>query len=147
MTIRVSNGLRASILGPYGLSAMMDYGVIEIYSGTQPVSASNQPTGTLLAKVTNNGDTFTPNTITGALHIVQADGGGLTKSGVWRMIGITTGVAGWWRWKWNQPDDDSNSLYYPRMDGAVGESLTLENVNITAVTDVEIVGFHVNILE
>lgn len=147
MTIRVSNGLRAALLGPYGLSAMMDGGVIEVYSGIQPDSASLTPTGDLLAKITTDGDTFTPGSLTGALRVEQADGGGLTKSGTWRMIGITNGIAGWWRWKWNSPDDDSNSLYYPRMDGAVGESLTLDNVSITAATDVEITGFQVNILE
>jgi len=126
---------------------MMDYGVIEVYSGTQPDSASFAPEGTLLAKITNDGDSFTPGGETGALRIAQAEGGGLTKAGTWRIVGITTGVAGWWRWKWNQADDDTNSLYYPRMDGAVGESFTLADTSITALTNVEITGFYVNILE
>ena len=147
MTLRVSHGLRSALLGSWGLTSMMDYGVIELYSGEQPSSASLSPTGTLLGRITTNGDSFTPGSATGALKLIQDDDGGLTKSGVWRLVGVANGTAGWWRWKWNLPDDNSNSLYYPRMDGAVGESLTLGTVDITTLTDVEITGFYVNILE
>lgn len=147
MTVRVSTGLRASLLSDYGLTAMMNYGIIEIYSGNQPETASLAPTGTLLGTITQNGDAFIPSSTTGGLQLALAAEGGLTFTGVWRLIGVTTGDAGWWRWKWNTPDDDSNSLYFPRMDGAVGESLILANEAITAATDVAISEFNVNIME
>lgn len=147
MTIRVSSGLRAALLGDYGLTAMMDYGVIEIYTGPQPASASLAPTGTLIGRITNNGDGFVTGTTTGALRVALGVSGSLTKTGVWRLKGVATGDAGWWRWKWNSPDDGSNSQYYPRMDGAVGESLTLANNTITAATNVVIDDFTVNIME
>lgn len=147
MTVRVSSGLRAAMLSDYGLKAMMNYGVIEVYSGTQPVSASLIPTGTLLAYITNNGDSFVPNTTTGGLQVDLDAGGGLGHVGEWRMKGVATGEAGWWRWKWNAPDDDSDSAYYPRMDGAVGESLILQVTSITPTTNVVINDFNVNILE
>ena len=73
--------------------------------------------------------------------------GSLTFAGIWVLKGVATGDAGWWRWKWNTTDDDSDSVYYPRMDGAVGESLVLTNPTITAATNVVIDDFNVNIME
>ena len=147
MSIRVSTGLRAALLSDYGLSAMMNYGVIEIYTGEQPWNASFAPTGTLIGRVTNNGDPFAVGTTQGGLQLELAETGGLTKVGDWRLTGIATGDAGWWRWKWNSSDDDSDSQYYPRMDGEVGESLVLANNTITPATDVAIDEFLVNIME
>jgi len=147
MTVRVSAGLRAALLSDYGLSAMMNWGTIEVYSGQQPANASLAPTGTLLARVTKQGTPFEPGTYNGALEVGLAPTGGLEKVGVWRMKGVTTGVAGWWRWKWNSPDPNVDSQYYPRMDGLVGESLFLVTSGITEATNVEITQFNVNIME
>lgn len=147
MTIRISDGLRASLLGEYGLSAMMNYGIITVRSGIQPASASFAPTGTLLARITQNGDAFVPDSITGGLQVILADSGALTLNGLWRMKGVATGDAGWWRWQWNSTDDEEDSLYYPRMDGAVGESLVLAADAITGATNVAITDFNVNFLE
>ena len=147
MTIRVSSGLRASLLSDYGLTAMMNYGVIEVYSGTQPESASFAPTGTLLGYVTNNGDAFQPNTTVGGLKLQLSGTGSLTFDGVWRLKGVDSGEAGWWRWKWNAVDDDGDSTFYPRMDGAVNESLVLADPTITPATDVVITDFNVNFTE
>jgi len=143
----VSAGLRAAILSDYGLSAMMNYGTIRVFQGVQPVSASLAPTGLLLANITKNGVPFLVNTLTGALEVALADTGGLTKVGEWRMKGVATGDPGWWRWTWNAPDDDTDSEYYPRMDGLVGESLILTNNAITAATNVVISQFTVNLME
>lgn len=147
MPIKVSAGLRAAILSDYGLSAMMNWGTIEVYSGPQPASASFAPTGTLVARITNQGDPFEPGTYNGALEVALADTGGLALVGEWRMKGVVTGVASWWRWKWNSPDPGEDSQYYPRMDGLVGESLFLVTSGITEATNVEITQFNVNIME
>lgn len=147
MAIRLSNGLKAALYGQYGFQAMMNYGLICVYSGTQPDSANAAPTGTLLARITNNGDTHVPGTATGGLQITQDASGRLNKAGTWTLDGIDTGTAGWWRWKWNAPDDDSLSLYYPRVDGAVGEGLVLANTSITPATDEELSSFILRFLE
>lgn len=147
MTIRVSSGLRASLLSDFGLQAMMDYGFISIYSGTQPATASSEATGTLLGRITQNGDAFVPNTTTGGLQTELSPQGGLVKTGTWVLTGVATGTAGWWRWQWNAPDDGSYSPFYPRMDGAVGESLILADTTITPATLVTITDFYVNIME
>lgn len=147
MSIRLSAGLKSAVLTDYGLGAMMNYGVIEVYTGTQPVSASLAPTGTLLARITLNGDTFVPGTTAGALTLALSPDGTLVSDGVWRMKGVDSGPAGWWRWKGNAADNDQDSFYYPRVDGAEGESLQLVTKTITPATNEVITNFEVNILE
>lgn len=147
MSIRLSSGLRTAILTDFGLGAMMNYGVIEVYTGTQPETAILAPTGLLIGRITTDGDPFLVGTVNGGLKLAVDPEGGLTFDGVWRLKGLDTGTAGWWRWKWNSPDDDGDSLFYPRMDGAVGDSLRLAATIITPVTNVVITDFNVNIME
>ena len=148
MAIRLSPGLQASILSQYGLGSMLGLGVIEVYSGAQPESAANAPAGTLLARVTQGGDDFIAGTTQGGL-VVDYDqlAGGLVNVGEWRLRGVATGAPGWWRWKWNSSDDNSVSLYYPRIDGLVGESLVLTSTAITASTSAEVGTFLMEFLE
>ncbi len=143
MAIKLSAGLQASVLSEFGLGAMMNYGVIEVYTGDQPLSASDAPTGLLLARVTTDGLDFTAGSLTGGLQVVyDAVAGGLVKVGTWRLRGVATGAPGWWRWKWNAEDDDSFSVFLPRLDGVVGESLVLGALNqITPSTNEEIEDF------
>ena len=141
MSIRMSLGLENSLLGEFGLSTMMNYGVIEIYSGDQPDSAESSPTGILLARVTQNGIPFQVGTLIGGCQLELKGTGGLGFVPGWRLKGVTVGTAGWWRWKWNAPDDDKDSLYYPRIDGLVGESLVLRTNSITPESDILISDF------
>jgi hypothetical protein len=145
--IRISTGLRAALLTDFGLRAMMNYGQIRVFGGVQPPSASLAPSATLLANITTNGTPFQPNTYNGGLQVGLVEEGGLGPIGIWRMKGVATGNAVWWRWTWNAPDDDTDSQFYPRMDGAVGESLFLTADAITAATNVIISNFNVNLKE
>lgn len=147
MTIRISPGLRAALLSEYGLKAMMDLGTINVYTGPQPATAALAPTGVLVARVTTEGLTFTPGAAAGGLALALSPAGGLTGAGEWRLRGVTTGSAGWWRWVWNAVDPGSPSLYYPRVDGAVGESLLLPQAAITADTNIVVDSFLVNFVE
>jgi hypothetical protein len=147
MTIRISTGLRNAVLGEYGVSAMMNLGVIEVYTGVQPFAPDEPPSGTLVAIVTNNGDSFVPGGAVGALSLKEVTTGALEKSGTWRLKGVNVGVAGWWRWMWNATDTRESSQYFPRMDGMVGESLILQYPDITATTDIEVESFTLSIGE
>ena len=147
MTVRVSTDLSNSMLSQYGFSAMMEFGAIYIYSGTQPDSASLAPTGDLLGIITTDGNVFTPGELDAGLQVELGESGGLINAGSWVLRGSADGEAGWWRWKWNALDDDSVSLYYPRMDGAVGESLVLAVTTIQPTTNIEIDSFYLNFLE
>ena len=142
--VRLSTGLALSMIGNYGLTAMMNYGHIKVYSGDQPISPDMPPEGEQLAYITTDGLPFVVgNTGNGALALSQDDAGVLQSAGIWKLTGIDTGVAGWWRWYWNSYDSENQSFYYPRMDGLVGESLVLANENITAASNLEISAFNV----
>ena len=123
--IRLSTGLRNALMGSSGLRAMMNYGVIDVYSGTAPAVADMVPTGTRLARITQNGLPFVAGSLPGGLITKKGMTGQLINDGTWVMTGLATGAAGWWRWKWNVHDPDTFSLFYPRVDGLVNETLVL----------------------
>jgi len=121
--IRLSSGLRGAMLWDAGLRLMMWRGKIDVYSGPQPESADFAPTGTLLGSITENGDPFVVGAETGGLRL---DGVGMTHLvhvGDWQFNGDDSGTPGWWRYVWNLNDPGTDSNYYPRIDGTVGESL------------------------
>jgi hypothetical protein len=130
------------MLGNYGLALMMEYGVIDIYSGAQPELAQFAPTGTRLGRVTKGGGVWFPNEQANGLTLDQGTPGALMDTGDWVLTGIANGTAGWWRWKWNLSDTDAADPYYPRVDGMVGESLVLADTAITVVTSFPIDRFY-----
>lgn len=123
--IRLSTGLRNALMGASGLRAMMNRGVIDVYSGAPPALADMAPTGTHLARITQDGLTFIPGSTPGGLVLKKGLAGQLINDGSWVMTGLNTGAAGWWRWKWNGDDPGTFSLFYPRVDGLVNETLVL----------------------
>ena len=62
MTIRLSTGLANNIVGPTGVAASFAAGVIDVYSGSQPVSADSATTGTLLGRVSIASATYAAET-------------------------------------------------------------------------------------
>lgn len=136
MPIRLSSGLRSAMVSEYGLERMMRRGFVRIYTGPQPLSADNAPTGNLIATITTNGLSPAPGVIAPGLLMQPGDEpGSMTNSGEWVLKGIGSGIAGWWRFVWNSADDDGASEFLPRIDGAVGESLLLDDVMITPQTE------------
>lgn len=93
-------------------------GTLEIRTGSQPASADDAATGTLLASIT------LPATAFGA-----ASGGVKAKAGTWQATASAAGTAGWCRFK--------NSGDTKRLDGAVtatggGGEIELDNTNIAS---------------
>ena len=140
--IRLSTGLRAALLWDSGLRAMMWRGIIEVYSGTQPESADFAPTGTLLGRITEDGAAFTPGSSVGGLRTEEKNIVALQHVGDWTLDGVASGVPGWWRFIWNNGDNNQASLFYPRIDGAVGESLFNLPTSITAATNIDDIEFN-----
>ena len=137
MAIRLSSGLRTSMVTEFGLERMMRFGHIKIYTGTQPQSADDPATGVYIGKVTTDGATPAVGQLVGGLQLQQGDvAGSLSHLGNWVLTGVSTGTAGWWRFVWNSGDDNSTSLEYPRIDGLVGESLLLDETTITPSTNI-----------
>jgi hypothetical protein len=133
VAIRFSTGLRNNLAGTTGFAASFANGVIEIYTGTQPSSANNAVTGTLLGTVTLAGGAFTPGSPTNGLTFAAAADGSVSKSGVWSFVGIAAGTAGWFRLKANAVDTGLLSTTAVRMDGSIGTSgadLNISNINV-----------------
>lgn len=141
MPIRVSTGLRSAMVWYDGLSALMDYGHIRVYSGTQPITADNPPNGQFLGYVSTDGLPPLTNQTQGGLLLSLVGAGTLGMWGNWVLKGVDTGTATWWRFVWNDVDPGAVSDYYPRIDGAVGDGLFLPSNQITPATEIPINGF------
>lgn len=120
----------------------MRYGHVRIYTGPQPPSADNPPSGTYIARVSRDGVVPVAGQLTGGLMLQQGDiAGSLEKLDNWTLVGTANGIAGWWRFVWNLPDAHTESQEYPRIDGVVGESLLLDTVAITPSTNITVNDF------
>jgi len=133
LTVRLSTALRTNLAGSTGFAATFANGVINIYSGTQPVDADAAVTGTLLGTVTLNSGAFADGVATNGLTFAAAAAGAVSKSGVWGFNGIANGTAGWFRLRGNAADSGLLSTALPRLDGSIatsGADLNLSNIAI-----------------
>lgn len=134
--LRQSTGMRNAMVGTGGgFATVFANGIIEIYSGPQPLTADSATTGTLLGTVTTNGGAFTPGTATNGLGWAAAASGTVNKAAsVWSFAGVANGTAGWFRLKGNALDNNGASTTLPRMDGSIANSGGDLNLSNTAVT-------------
>lgn len=133
MTVRLSTGLRNNLCGSTGFAATFANGIIEIRTGSQPVTADAAATGTLLGTVTLASGAFTPGVSTNGLTFGTPSAGAVSKSGTWSFSGVYPGTAGWFRLKANALDNDLLSTTLPRLDGSIGTSgadMNLSNLSI-----------------
>lgn len=137
MTIRISTGLRNAMVDTVGLKGGLNTGIGEVYSGAQPASADDAPTGTLLAVITKDHAAFTPGSPTNGLTYT-ATAGTLAKSAdAFEYIGIAVGVAGYVRFKGNATDAGGVSTTALRLDMAIGSAgveFAMSNLNIAVGT-------------
>ncbi len=130
----------------YGLAAMMNYGRIYLYSGPQPETADSAARGDILGFVSNEGVQPIAGTQTGGLILAQGfEPGTLDKSGNWVVKGTASGLVGWWRFFWNSTDPNTASQYFPRIDGAYGDSFIMESPTITTGTFVSVEAFKLSL--
>ena len=101
--------------------SLLDNGIIHIYSGTQPASADDAETGTLLLKITVASGAFVAGSPTNGLSFRQIISGVLSKDDgeVFSGVGLATGVAGWGRYYSNAYVTGA-SINAIRFDGTVG---------------------------
>jgi hypothetical protein len=145
---RFSTGLRNAVAGEFGIGVMMNGGVIRVYGGTLPVSPDQPPGVGELGRVTTEGRVFIPvdDPNDAGLYLRLISPGALiadAEMGAWRLKGLAAGTATWWRWNWRWEDPNTESDFYPRIDGTVGAAgeLRLTSNAITAATDREIEQF------
>jgi len=103
-------------------------GFMEIYSGPQPSSANDAPTGTLLCTVYSNGTSE-------GLSFDDAVSGTIAKAAAetWSGTSTATGTAGWFRFK-SAGDGGASSQTDERLDGSVATSGAQLNMSSTTVT-------------
>ena len=145
--IRMSTGLRAALIWDSGFRSLMWRGVIEIYSGEQPISPDLAPTGTRLARITDEGDPWVTGQELGGLRTTEGPNTiSLVNDGNWVLNGVATGTPGWWRYVWNSGDTNENSNFYPRLDGAVSDSIINLPTVITSTSVISNIEFAFYIL-
>ena len=121
-------------LTAYGqcLKDLFTYGVLCIYTGSQPTSADVAPTGTKLLEITKDGGAFTKGTSTNGLEFDAPVAGVLGKkdADTWSDTGIEDGTAGWFRLYANNFDTGADALC---IDGSVGTSGAQLNLASTSI--------------
>lgn len=133
MTLLVSTRFKELILGANSFAGIFNMGKIEVYSGAQPASPDFAPTGTLLATVTNNGDTWVAGSSAGGLTFAQYGAFvGIGAGQVWKMVVSATGTAGWFRLVGSATDARTLSYNLPRLDGSIAASGAAEITLATA---------------
>ena len=141
-----------AVAGNYGLGYMMNGGVIRVFGGVRPHSPDNKIGEIELGRVTTEGKAWYPDTDPNdaglIVHLVSP--GGLMNVGEWRLVGLESGTATWFRWCWAASDPQHDSTYYPRVDGDIGiapeegedaPDLVLISTSITKNTNWEIDSF------
>jgi len=85
--------------GGGSIDELLRNGVIELRTGSQPASADDAETGTLLVRITNGAGAFTPGSPTNGLNIGAAASGtsGIESGETWQGLGLAAGTAGWYR--------------------------------------------------
>lgn len=132
MSVRISTGMRNKILAggtSGGVKGALAGGFIYIYPGSQPTSPDTGASGTLLGKVTVNGDGSTGLTFDAPVNGVLSKAAGET----WRFIGLADGQAGWFRFSDATDTPTATSTSAARIDGTigtVGADAEIANTNI-----------------
>jgi len=106
VSVTYNTGLRNRIAE--SAASGFDAGTFSIYTGTQPASANDAPSGTLLCVITLPADAFN-----------AASSGACTLKGSWTDTGLATNTAGWGRFI-----SADTTL---RMDGTVDTDFTLDD--------------------
>jgi hypothetical protein len=135
MALQLSTGLRNGMLNSTGFTEALNDGVIYIYSGPQPTNADAAVSGTLLGTVTVNNGAWAAGSPTNGLGFDAPALGVISKAAaeVWRMLGVASGTAGWFRMVGNAADAGGSSTSLPRLDGSVAISGGDMNLSSTTI--------------
>ena len=112
--------------------------VMRIYSGSQPTSADDAATGTMLVEITKSSGAFVAGQPANGLNFGDAASGILGKKAgeTWSGQAGATATAGWFRIFDNAMQDAGiASSIAPRIDGAIatsGAQLNMSNTSITS---------------
>jgi len=138
-------------LYPQAFRDVMDYGVLAIYTGSQPADADTAPTGTLLLLISESSGAFVAGAVANGLNFDEPVLGVIGKnSTVWSDAGLQTGTAGWFRFYSNSylsmgSADGSDSVCFDGAVGTSGAELNLSSTSIVASATTTIDEFEVTL--
>lgn len=120
MAVRLSTGLRNALVGTdgAGFGEIMNNGVLDIFTGAQPVSANHVETGTKLVRISSTSGTAAED---GLKFGTTGDGTLTMGTPAWTGVILVDGVAGWFRF-YGSGGVAGTSGTAIRFDGAVGVS-------------------------
>jgi hypothetical protein len=131
MAIRLSTGARNKLVGTdgQGFGELFNNGVLDIFTGAQPVSANHVETGTKLVRISSTSGTAAED---GLKFGTTGDGTLTIGTPAWTGVILVDGVAGWFRF-YGSGGVTGTSGTAIRFDGAVGVSgsdLDLTHTNL-----------------
>lgn len=115
--IRMSRGLKNAVLFSSPMISALAFGTIDVYTGAQPASANDSPTGTFLGRITRDGLSWTEGATQGGLTFLAAATPSLLikpAAHSWVLTAENGGEAGWFRFR----SKDNLSVC---LDGAITE--------------------------
>ena len=143
-TAEADDGLITGV--PQAFKDIFTYGELGIYTGSQPASADDAPTGTLLLLISEASVVVTPGTSTNGLSWDAPVDGVLGKdSTAWSDVGLVTGTAGWFRFYTNGYDIDGDGCNFDGSVGTSGAQLNLSSVAIVLAATTTIDEFEVTL--
>jgi len=140
MALRLSSGLVQGMLGTAGnnFRALMNGGWLDIFTGSQPVSADYAETGTKLARISSTSGTGVSD---GCKFGTAASGILPIGTPAWSGVVLVDGVAGWFRF-YGSAGTSGSSNSELRFDGSIaavsGGDLNLKHTDLAAASTVTI---------
>ena len=119
MALRLSSGLKLGIMGTSTIKEMLNGGVLDLFTGSQPASSDYIETGTKLVRISTSAGTHAT---AGLLFGTSSSTGTLPKSASdWKGTVSVGGIAGWFRF-YGTGGTTGTSGTARRVDGAIGVS-------------------------
>lgn len=116
----LSTGLAARLLGNESFEQLMRHGVVELRDGPRPATPDLTATGTLIARITNEGAAWTAGASAGGLEWTRAGRFMVPAAGQnWMLTGLVTGSPTWFRLRANASETGVSALDVLRVDGVV----------------------------
>ena len=109
--------------------------IVDVFTGSQPVSADAAETGSKLVSITLSSGPFTGGSAENGINFGEVASGVLHKEAgeVWSGLGLVAGTAGWFRFYANDYVLGA-SVTAIRMDGGVATSGSQFNLSNTSIT-------------
>jgi len=143
LTQGAGSSYTVALLNGRSFKDIFTYGILEIYSGSQPADADTTESGTKLLRISASAGAVVPGVLTNGLTFDAPSAGVLSKAvaQTWQGAGLADGTAGWFRFYTNMYHTGSGTSKV-RFDGSVstsGAQLNLSSLSIvtSAITTID----------